>query len=122
MGRHVGIYCELPNGPLRTKVQRYKSSVRDLQRISGHAVYPQGAVSAVTCSVEVYECLAARVIVETLAAVLLQLNLLYVDTFSDHFTSLSAEEAVSQYAIHCNGPALLSDLVSSLIGRENTAL
>lgn len=52
---------------------------------------------------------------ETLAAVLLQLNLFDVDSFSDHLAPLfSSEEAVSQRAIYCNGLSLLSDLVSGL--------
>lgn len=52
---------------------------------------------------------------ETLAAVLLQLNLFDVDSFSDHLAPLfSSEEAVSQRAIYCNGLPLLSDLVSGL--------
>lgn len=52
---------------------------------------------------------------ETFAAVLLQLNLFDVDSFSDHLAPLfSSKEAVSQRAIYCDGPPLLSDLVSSL--------
>lgn len=78
-------------------------------------------LSHVTCSVEVYQCLAADVIMETLAAVLLQLNLFDVDSFSDHLALLfSSEEAISQHAIYCNGLPLLSDLVSSL-KYENTS-
>lgn len=62
-----------------------------------------------------------EVIVETLAAVLLQLNLFDVDSFSDHLTPLfSSKETVSQCAIYCDGPPLLSDLVSSL-KFENTS-
>lgn len=69
----------------------------------------------VTCSVEVYEGLTANVIMETLAAVLLQLNLFDVDIFSNHLTPLfSSKEAVSQCAVYCNGTALLGDLISSL--------
>lgn len=52
---------------------------------------------------------------ETLAAVLLQLNLFDVDIFSDHLAPpFSSKDAVSQDAIHSNGLPLLGDLVSSL--------
>lgn len=57
---------------------------------------------------------------ETLATVLLQLNLFDVDSFSDHLTLFSSKEAVSQCAIYCDGLPLLSDLVSSL-KFENTS-
>lgn len=76
-------------------------------------------MSDVTCSVKVYECLAVDIIMETLAAVLLQLNLFYVNSLSDHLVPIfSSKEVVSQFAIYCNGPPLLSDLVSSLIGEN----
>lgn len=69
----------------------------------------------VTCSVEVDERVAAEVVVQTLAAVLLQLDLLDPDSFLDHLLlSLSAEEAVQQLAVHGDGLPLLSDLVSGL--------
>lgn len=72
-------------------------------------------LSNVTCSVEVYECLTANIIMETLATVLLQLNLFDMGIFPDHLAPLfSSKEAVSQCTIYCNGPPLLSDLVSSL--------
>lgn len=52
---------------------------------------------------------------ETFAAVLFQLNLLDDGSFSDHLASLfSSKEAVSQLAIDCDRPPLLSDLVSGL--------
>lgn len=73
-----------------------------------------------TCSVEVYECLAADVIVETLAAVLFQLNLFDGHIFSHHLVPLfPSKEAVSKHAIYCDWQTLLSDLVSSL-KQENT--
>ena len=73
-------------------------------------------LTIVTCSVEVYECLAAEIIMETLATVLLQLNLFDVDLFSHHLVPLfPSKQAVSQDAIYCNGPPLLGDLVSCLI-------
>lgn len=69
----------------------------------------------VTCSVEVYESLAAEVVVETLAAVLLQLDLFDADSSFDHLVPLfPSKEAVIQEAIYCDGPSLLCDLVSSL--------
>ena len=49
-------------------------------------------LSDITCSVEVYECLAADVIVEALAAVLLQLNLFDADSFSDHLIPLFSSQ------------------------------
>lgn len=68
-----------------------------------------------TCSVEVYKCLTANVIVETLPTVLLQLNLFDMDIFPDHLAPLlSSKQAVSQCTIYCNGLPLLGDLVSSL--------
>lgn len=66
----------------------------------------------ITCSVEVYEGLTANVIVQTLATVLLQLNLFDVDALSNHL--LSCKEAVGQRAVDCNRPPLLGDLVPSL--------
>lgn len=76
---------------------------------------------SVTCSVEVYERLAVEVVVQTLAAVLLQLNLLDADRFPNHLILLfPSEEAVSQCAIHRNGPPLLSDLVASLKFRHKS--
>lgn len=68
-----------------------------------------------TRSVEVDVRLAAEVIVETLAAVLLQLDLFDPDCLLDHLVLLlSSEEAVQQRAVHRDGPPLLSDLVSGL--------
>lgn len=52
---------------------------------------------------------------KTLAAVLLQLDLLDPDRFLDHLVlSLSSEEAVQQLAVDRDRLPLLSDLVSSL--------
>lgn len=52
---------------------------------------------------------------ETLAAVLLQLNLFDAHTFSDNLVLLlPTREAVLKHAIHRNGPSLLRDLVSRL--------
>lgn len=74
-----------------------------------------GVVCGVTCSVEVDERLAAEVVVKTLAAVLLQLDLFDPDPFLDHLVlSLPSEEAVQQLAVDRYGLPLLSDLVSSL--------
>lgn len=76
---------------------------------------------SVTCSVEVYERLAVEVVVQTLAAVLLQLNLFDVDRFPHHLIPFfPSEEAVSQCAIHRNGLPLLSDLVASLKFRHKS--
>lgn len=73
------------------------------------------SVCGVTCSVEVDERLAVEVVVKTLAAVLLQLDLFDPDRFLDHLVlSLSSEEAVRQLAVDRDGLPLLSDLVSSL--------
>lgn len=73
---------------------------------------------SLTCSVEIYERLAAGVVVQTLAAVLLQLDLFDLYAFSDHLAPLlPAEEAVRQHAVYRNWPSLLSDLVSGLEGQ-----
>lgn len=52
---------------------------------------------------------------ETLAAVLLQLNLFDGGCSPDHLAPLfPSEDAVGQRAVDCDGPPLLRDLVSSL--------
>ena len=93
-----------------------KRFVNNNKSTEHHQTYPLLKTHPdVTCSVEVYECLAAEVVMETLAAVLLELDLFDVDGFSDHLALLfSSEEAVSQHAVYCDGPPLLSDLVSGL--------
>ena len=71
-----------------------------------------------TCSVEVDECLAPLVVMETLAAVLLQLDLLDTDSLALDLVPLpAAEEAVGQLAVHRHGPPLLGDLVAGLSER-----
>lgn len=76
-----------------------------------------GSACGITCSVEVDERLAVEVVVETLAAVLLQLDLFDPDRFLDHLVlSLFTKEAVQQLAVDRDGLPLLSDLVSSLKG------
>lgn len=80
-------------------------------------------LSSITCSVEVYERLAADVVVETLAAVLLQLNLFDVHVFSYHLAPLfPSQEAVGQRAVHGDRLPLLSDLVSGLRGGKSNYL
>ena len=71
-----------------------------------------------TCSVEVDEGLAPLVVMETLAAVLLQLDLLDTDSPALDLVPLpAAEEAVGQLAVHRHSPSLLGDLVARLSGR-----
>lgn len=59
--------------------------------------------------------MAVDVVMQTFAAVLLQLDLFDADRPPHHLVPLlSSEEAVSQRAIDCDGPPLLGDLVAGL--------